>query len=439
MWGRMEQLLDIGHTIDKLEVIVLGGTWASYPHEYQEEFIRDMYYSANTFWDPTPRRDRHTLEEEKLINRNSISKVIGVTLETRPDTITPDEIIRFRKYGCTRVQLGIQHFDGGILKKINRRCTYEQTIAAIALLKDWGYKVDGHFMPNLPGATPEVDEKMFKTLLNHTSQEVTTPLSFPISKWTLYNVENEDVQIDQWKIYPCEVVPFTVIEKWYKAGEYKPYEESHLSRMLIETKRNVFPWIRLNRIIRDIPLDYIMASGDHPNMRQSLQDVMRRNGYKCKCIRCREVKLGSMSIDPIYIVRQYNGSRGIELFISCESSDESVIYGFVRLRIPNSENPNGPFTPNTNQHAWIRELHVYGKIQVTSEKYKAVSFQSTSTETGTAQHKGIGSKLMECAEDISKSFGKHHLYVISGEGTKNYYSRIGYTESIHGYMFKNLE
>lgn len=448
MWGRMEQLLDIGHVVDKLEVIVLGGTWASYPHAYQAEFIRDMYYAANTFWDAQPRRARLSLEEEMRLNRDALSKIIGLTLETRPDTITTEEIMRFRRYGCTRVQLGIQHLDDAILKKINRRCTYEQTVAAIAMLKDWGYKVDGHFMPNLPGATPELDDRMFKTLLNHTELEMSIPddvrSNTPITRWKHYNIENEDIQLDQWKIYPCEVVPFTVIEKWYRAGEFKPYDETHLARILMDAKRNVFPWIRLNRIIRDIPTDYIMASGDHPNMRQSLQEAMRRAGYTCKCIRCREVKLRTME-SHIYMVRQYNGSRGTECFISCESPDESVIYGFVRLRMPSVElDPALAAALGTTappDHAWIRELHVYGKIQATngaSAPHEELRADATAG-TQSAQHKGIGATLMHCAECIAKSFGKHHIYVISGEGTKNYYARLGYVEEPRmGYMEKEL-
>jgi len=446
MWGRMEQLLDIGHVVDKLEVIVLGGTWASYPHAYQAEFMRDMYYAANTFWDAQPRRERLSLDEEKRRNRDAISKIIGLTLETRPDTITPDEITRFRRYGCTRVQLGIQHLDDAILKKINRRCTYEQTVAAIAMLKDWGYKVDGHFMPNLPGATPEADERMFKTLLNHTEHDTTLNIPqdvqthTPITRWRRFELENEDIQLDQWKIYPCEVVPFTVIEKWYKAGEFKPYEETHLTRILMDTKRKVFPWIRLNRIIRDIPSDYIMASGDHPNMRQSLQDAMRRAGYTCKCIRCREVKLRTMEGSPIYMVRQYNGSRGTEFFISCESPDESILYGFVRLRLPSHARAPALAPPAlAPDHAWIRELHVYGKIQATATTVSTHDELRADATAGTqsAQHKGIGSTLMHCAECIAQSFGKHHMYVISGEGTKNYYARLGYVEEpTLGYMEK---
>lgn len=431
MWGRMEQLLDIGHTIDKLEVIVLGGTWASYPHEYQEEFLRDMYYSANTFWD-IERREKLGIEDEKRINRTATSKVIGLTLETRPDTINVEEIMRFRKYGCTRVQLGIQHLDDAILKKINRRCTYKQTIEAIALLKDWGYKVDGHFMPNLPGATPDLDDKMFKTLLNHTMCNVTVSAHMaPITKWTIYNIENEDIQIDQWKIYPCEVVPWTVIEKWYKAGEYMPYPEIHLAKIILDAKRNVFPWIRLNRIVRDIPSDYIMASGDHPNMRQDIQTAMKKCGYTCKCIRCREVKLDKISEERIYIARQYNGSNGIELFISCESPDEATIYGFVRLRIPEPSSSSSPFFTN---HAWIRELHVYGKVQTTTKN----NIRGADTPNAT-QHKGIGSTLMEVAETVGISFGKSSMYVIAGEGTKSYYERLGYRDAPYGYMHKSLK
>jgi histone acetyltransferase (RNA polymerase elongator complex component) len=439
MWGRMEDLYDAGHAVDKLEVLVLGGTWESYPEAYREEFIRDIYYSANTFGMPeNSRPNPQTLDQERYDNRHSMCKVIGITLETRPDTITPSALTTMRRYGCTRIQIGIQHLNNGVLKKVNRKCTYEQVVQAIQLLKDWGYKIDAHFMPNLPGSTPELDRTMLVDQLlgmsiepyMRSSEEYT--FCPEIQTWTVYQVTIPDIQVDQWKVYPCETVPYTVIEKWLKEGKYKPYSEEELTPILLDMKEQVFPWIRLNRIVRDIPSDYIMASGDHPNLRQDLQRLLRKRGSRCRCIRCREVKLQKYDEENAhYMVREYPASNGVEFFISCEDKQptKETLYGFVRLRIPSSTTPSPD--ESIQNHAWIRELHVYGLLQktITSPPYN-------STDAPT-QHKGVGRKLMSIAESIASSmYHKTQLLVIAGEGTKKYYERLGYTETVHNYMHK---
>ena len=214
-----------GHPIDKVELLVLGGTWESYPVEYQETFIRDLFYAANTFFERN-KRERKSLEEEKKINEKTQCKIIGLTLETRPDCITKEELVRFRKYGCTRVQLGIQHTNDDILKKINRGHTNQDAIRAIQLLRDVGYKMDIHLMPNLPGSSPEMDTEMFNYVLN-----------------------SPDLQADQWKIYPCEVTPWTVIKKWYDEGKFIPYSDEKLIEVIKAVKVKVHPWIRLNRVV----------------------------------------------------------------------------------------------------------------------------------------------------------------------------------------------
>ena len=213
-----------GHPVDKIELLVLGGTWASYPHEYQEEFVRDLFYAANTFGDrgENCRKERLSLAEEQRMNESAEAKIIGLTLETRPDTIDAFELRRLRHYGCTRVQLGVQHTDDTVLKKINRGCYTADTIAALALLKDACYKVDIHLMPNLPGSSIAIDTAMFERVLY-----------------------DEHLQADQWKIYPCEIVPWTVIKKWHDEGSYHPYGEEELSEVLAVCKRQV-RWSTLN-------------------------------------------------------------------------------------------------------------------------------------------------------------------------------------------------
>ncbi len=304
-----------GHPVDKIELLVLGGTWSSYPTAYQEEFVRDLFYAANTFYQ-RQKRPRMSLAEEQRRNETETCKIIGLTLETRPDTITVEELRRFRRYGCTRVQLGVQHTADKILKKINRGCKSADTVRAIALLKDSCYKIDIHLMPNLPGSNVESDLAMFDHVLyDHT------------------------MQVDQWKIYPCETVPWTVIKQWYESGKYVPYPEPELFELLMDVKTRVHPWIRLNRVIRDIPSQYILGGHNAPNMRQDLAaELIRRGGKCCSCIRCREV-----GADPhraveraILTERRYEGSGAPEIFLSFETPDEAqTLCGFLRLRLPN--------------------------------------------------------------------------------------------------------
>ncbi|NDB79984.1 radical SAM protein, partial [archaeon] len=234
MNSRMKTLMLNGHIIDKLEILVLGGTWCNYPEEYQREFIRDIYYSANIFMKES--REKKSLEEEIKENEKNDVHIIGLTLETRPDTINMEVIKQFREYGCTRVQLGMQHTNNDILKKINRGHTIETTINAIRLLKKNAFKVDIHIMPNLPGTTIKEDNKMFEKLLY-----------------------NEDYQADQWKIYPCAVTPYTKIEKWYNEGLYEPYSEEKLFELIKNVKLRVPEYIRLNRIIRDISSEDVLG------------------------------------------------------------------------------------------------------------------------------------------------------------------------------------
>eukprot|EP00754_Rhynchopus_humris_P050687 Rhum_TRINITY_DN9103_c0_g3::Rhum_TRINITY_DN9103_c0_g3_i1::g.31580::m.31580 len=257
-----------GHHIDKVEVLVLGGTWSNYPARYQEDFVRDLFYAANVFGTATRSdglRERRSLEEEQALNEAAACKVIGVTLETRPDALDEAEVLRMRRLGCTRVQIGVQHTDDGVLRKINRGHDAASSVEAIRLLKDYCFKIDAHLMPNLPGAHPDLDEAMLLEVF-----------------------ESEDYQVDQVKIYPCDTTPYTTILEWYDDGTYVPYSEEELRRVLVAAKSRVPPWLRLNRVIRDIPGKYIEA-GPKENLRETVLRDMREQGLLCKCIRCREV------------------------------------------------------------------------------------------------------------------------------------------------------
>lgn len=420
MFDRMKALYLCGHECDKLEVLVLGGTWTSYPIPYREQFVRDIYYAANTFFDmfavQSNVREKLSLTEEKAINKTARSKVIGLTLETRPDTITAKELKLLRYYGCTRVQLGIQHIDNDVLKKINRMCKTETAIKGIKLLKDAGYKIDGHFMPNLPGSTIEKDRRM---MLEQLLGIIDYTRSEDIDSKTVtevYNLTNEDIQLDQWKVYPTTIVPYTEIEKWYKSGEYVPYDMEQMKEMLFEMKVKVFPWIRLNRVVRDIPDDYSFLTTYRSNMRQDLIAELQKQGKFCYDIRSREVKTQVFDMDNMILVtRIYNASEGREYFISFESEDHKVLYGFIRLRLTNNQ-PIHIF-PELEGCALIRELHVYGKLQRVGAK------------TNHVQHSGLGRRLLQKAEEIAKNNNYNKISVIAGEGTRGYYEKFGYNDN----------
>ena len=431
IWTRISSYVATGQPADKGEIIILGGTFSSYDHEYAEEFMRDIYYACNVFYDEV-KRPRLSLNEEAHINKTALFKVIGNTIETRPDKITIDEIRRFNYYKVTRVQLGIQHTDDKILKKINRQCYTADTIRGMHLLKATGFKILCHYMPNLPGATPKKDMKMF--------DEITG---------------NPDLLADEWKIYPTSITTTsvkdiedvdTVIEKWYYDGKYLPYNQEELEEVVKYGKKLAPEYIRISRIFRDIPIDNIVGGADVPHMRQKIQKQMALQGDYCKCIRCREIKNREVNMEHVYFYDQeYEAQKGTEYFISavylppkdntmCDEEYDRMlnlggyIIGYVRLRINKgadlTENP----IPELQNAAIIRELHVYGKIVPT---YLSKLMNSNT------QHRGIGKSLVKMAEARAIDNGIYKVAIISGAGVRGYYEKFGYT--LEGeYMTKDV-
>lgn len=401
--ARLTSLISMGHIADKLEIIVLGGTWSEYPHNYQDRFITEIYYAVNTFYDIN-KRDMYALEKEITINETSQIHIIGLTLETRPDTITLDEIIRFRKYNCTRVQLGVQHTHNDVLHKINRGHDIECAYKAIKLLKNMCYKVDIHIMPNLPGSSYEKDKDMLDAVLY-----------------------DDRIQVDQYKVYPCAIVPWTKIKKWYDEGSYIPYEDSKLFELIKDFKQKVQKYKRLNRIIRDIPSTYISGgySKYYVNMRQLLQNDMAKNNWVCKCIRCREVKDNNICLDNIEMnITHYRSSDGDEYHISIDSKcEKDYLIGFLRLRL-NTDYENVIST--LHNCALIRELHVYSNLNNVGNNM-----------VESMQHKGFGKMLVKKAEDISLKNGFRKIAIISGTGVREYYKKLGY-ELDNTYMIKKI-
>ena len=424
MWGRMEALYHLGHKIDKLETQILGGTWDSYPIPYRNQFVRDTYYAANTFWDKE-KRGRKSLKEEIDINKTAKCRMIGLTIEQRPDSINKQEIIRMRSYGCTRIQLGVQHLDNDILKANNRQCTTERFIKSLKLLKDCCYKIDIHIMFNLYGSSPEKDRRMMLEQFFGGTHPVESYIKDGLS-WEIYEIAKPDVSMDYVKLYPLEVTPYTEIEKWYREGKYVPYPEEHLTDILYDTKRAMYPWVRCSRLIRDIPMGYKICSSDQPNTGQIIYDKLKANGHTCRCIRCREIKEREWDGTYQVVVRQYEASGGTEYFISAESQDKSILYGFTRLRLCQ---PAIEVFPELEGCALIRELHVYSNMNPVGENLKTV------------QHQGIGKKLIATAETIAQENKYDKIAIIAGIGVQGFYAKIGYFNDSEGkgdFMIKHF-
>ena len=416
IYDRADALNNCGHVVDKIEILVLGGTWDNYPQLYQESFIRDIYYAGNTVNDRL--RDKFTLEEEIKIAEQSEKRIIGLTLETRPEYLNPRQIRRMRRFNVTRVQIGVQHIDNEVLEYIDRGCSLEQIIRGNDVWKKNGGKVDWHLMPDLPGSSKERDLEMFKKIFGIQS-------IIEINKnYFKYDLKHPELQADQLKIYPCSVVDWTKIKEWYENGTYKPYSENKddLIEVLVFIKKNVFPWIRINRIIRDIPTMNIIGGNVDVNLHQKLID---REDIVSDDIRCREVGRRSGNIEEAELfIREYNGIESTEYFISYESPDKRILYGFLRLRI--NDNNKDIIYKELKNCSFIRELHVYGSIV------------NHSSKKGNIQHMGFGKKMMKVAEDISRSRGFNKVAVISGVGVRGYYASQGY-KLVKDYMIKGLE
>ena len=394
---RLLSLVKQGHEVDKLELILEGGTYTEYPREYLEEFHRDIFYTANTFYDTLPKRDLLSMREEININVNAKVRIIGICIETRPDAITDTWIRFFRNSGTTRIQLGVQHTNNRILKRINRGHTFEDACRAVERLKNNCFKIDIHLMPDLPYATPELDKEMFDIVYN-------TPM----------------LQPDQLKIYPCQVVPYTVIKRQIEEGKYRLYSMDcmdDLKAIVRYGMETCQPYMRISRVVRDIPLHYISDGNPYPNLRQMLTDELTEEDLYSPDIRAREITRHPhyKFEDSKYKIRRYKGGDGIEYFISLESVDSKAIFGFCRLRIAPQDYI--PVFSTLYNKGLIRELHVYNKLVPVGKKGRK-----------TTQHRGVGKSLLKIAEWISWSYNLKGVAVITGEGVRQYYHKQGYKD-----------
>jgi len=429
-----------GHTVDKIEIHILGGTFHSYPEDYREWYIKMLIYSANTFYQ-IDKREPLSFNEEVLINETAQVRIIGITIETRPDCINPKTLLELRKLEVTRIQMGLQHTDDEILSKNNRGHKLKHTIRGIQFAMDAGFKVDIHLMTNLPGSDVEKDRAMFKRVLS-----------------------DPNCQGDQWKIYPTQVTPWTEISKQFKSGEYVPYPANEMFEVILEAKPKIWPWIRNNRIIRDFSSIDDLAGNIVPNMRQDLHVELKKRGQVCQCIRCNEVRNDTSQIDKARLTVRYiqheidneygtnhvETSKSKDYFLSFESckcdpcekyfwhimsngqdwtgcKNRDKLYGFLRLRIYTCTNKEFPELYGY-KIAFIRELHVYGKITAVGQ----------SKDDG-VQHYSFGRHLILEAEKIASNENCEKLAIISGLGVRKYYEKFGYIKSDIGkYMMKDV-
>jgi len=398
--SRLKALHEVGHPTDKVELLILGGSWTAYPPSYREWFIRRCFEALNTE-NPLDDQGEIRLEDVQTRNESSQHRNVGLVVETRPDLITRSELIFNRKLGVTKFQIGIQSLDDHILALNKRGHTVEQARQAVDLLRAAGFKVVAHWMPNLLGATLESDRADFAKL------------------W----IEGS-IQPDEIKIYPCQLLQNTELYHYWQNGEYQPYSEEQLIDLLADIKPTVPRYCRINRVIRDIPSTNVVAGNRNTSLRQDVARELERRGKRCNCIRCREIRGSHMqkaNLELHDLVYQTGVSE--EHFLSYDTEDDRLA-GFLRLSLPYENNVLE--IPDLEDAAIIREVHVYGQ-----------SLEVGTEQAGAAQHAGIGKNLIQKAEEIARGQGYNRLAVIAAVGTRQYYAMRGF-EMGELYMVKPL-
>lgn len=400
--SRLKALTATGHETDKINIRIIGATWSFYKKAYQTWFIKKCFAACNGSKDFSA-----TLEELQTENETSKNRIVEISIETRQDYINKAEIIRLRKLGVTKVELGVQSIYDDILKLNNRGHQNIATIEATKLLKDAGFKISYQMMANLPGSNLKRDEETFVELF-----------------------DNPAYKPDYLKIYPLALVKEAPIYKLYLENKFKPYNDSELTDLIKKIKLSVPYYTRIERVIRDIPAEYIVEGGAKiSNLRQIVSNQLEKEGKRCKCIRCREVRETNVADEKVALFRDnYDASDGNEIFLSFENEDRTKIYSMLRLRIPSTYfSKKDSVLKTLNNAALVREMHTYGRQIAISEK-----------DSEATQHMGYGKKLLAEAERITKKeYRLSKIAVISGVGVREYFRKRGY-ELEESYMVKRL-
>ncbi len=397
---RIRMFEDMGHPTDKIELIIMGGTFLAQPIDYQFRFVKDLYDALNGV-------ESVSLEDAKKLNETARHRCTGLCIETRPDWCGEAEIKRMLEFGATRVELGVQILDDKIYKVVRRGHKVKAVVDATKRLRESGFKVYYHWMPGLPGSNPEKDLKLSRKLFN-----------------------DDRFKPDGLKLYPTMVVQSTELEKWYQDGRYQPYSNEAMVNLIIGIKSLVPKYVRISRVLRDIPSKFIVA-GLKDSLRDIVRQKMKQQGIECHCTRCREyghrTVLGRNIGEPRLTRLDYTATGGKEIFLSFEDDNETL-FGLLRLRIQSRPVP-ALSTGKKGNEAIIRELHIFGPEVPLSLKNESA-----------AQHKGYGKALLREAERIAKQeFKANRMVILSGTGAKEYYrAEFGYV-SQGDYMVKSLE
>ena len=392
---RLKTLSEMGHPTDKVELIIMGGTFLATTEDYQYAVIKDCYDALNG-------TTSVTLGSAQEMNETAAQRGVGLCIETRPDVCGTAEVRRMLNFGATRVELGVQTLDDAIYQKVERGHTVADVVQATRLLKRYGFKVYYHWMPGLPGSTPGHDLVLAERLFN-----------------------NPDFRPDGLKLYPTVVVEGSRMEEWYRSGDYCPYPDQVMISLMADIKSIVPGYVRIARVLRDIPSRFIVA-GLRESVREKVQEHMTRRGQTCDCIRCREyghrLKVGWEVGEPKLKRLDYAGSSGHEIFLSFEDANRTL-FGLLRLRIESEP----PEIFGRGELALVRELHIFGPELALGVRHN-----------GAPQHRGLGRLLLAEAERIaSDEFKTKEIAILSGVGARRYYGEQGYT--LHaGYMVKDL-
>jgi elongator complex protein 3 len=391
--ARIKALQAVGHPTDKIELLILGGTWSSYRRDYQEWFVQRCFDAMNG-------SDSETLDAAHRLNENARHRNVGLVIETRPDHVNPREIAWLRKLGVTKVQMGVQSLDDRILELNKRGHTVAETQQAVDLLRAAGFKIVLHWMPNLLGASLDSDREDFSRL------------------WV-------GLCPDEIKIYPNQLLENAELYHYWLRKEYTPYTTLELVDLLADIKPSIPRYCRVNRVIRDIPSTNVVEGNKRTSLRQDVHLEMARRGTVCQCIRCREVSGKRINQKELYMEDLVYIAGGAEEHFITINTPEDKLAGFLRLSLPGAGSPSTDLV-ELHQVAIIREVHVYGQ-----------SLEVGVARNGAAQHTGMGKRLIGTAENIARQNGYSRLAVISAVGTQQYYSRLGFKRG-ELYMIKEL-
>ncbi len=383
--ARLNVLKLMKHPTDKIEIIILGGTFLQYPKDYKYNFIKKIYNALNN-------KDSKNLEEAKKINETAEHRCVAMCIENRPDNCSDKEIQEMLDFGATRVEIGVQMPNDELYRKTNRGHTVQNVVEATERLKNAGFKLGYHIMPGLPGSNMEKDIKMFKMIF-----------------------EDEKFRPDQLKIYPCQVVEDSPLAKTYKIIKYKPYTQEETKEILSKMMKIIPNYCRVMRMMREFPKEKLIDGLEKLDLRKDIEEEFRNKGLKIKEIRMREIGFNKKNLNfniKIKII-EYLASNGKEFFLEFINKND-ILFGLLRLRI-------------SNKGAIIRELHIYGQALNLGEE----GFES--------QHRGLGKMLMQKAEEIAKKQGVKKISVISGVGVREYYKKLGYElDENRRYMVKKI-